>query len=257
MKKDLCDESGIERLDSSGFIHDLKSPLSVIKTFVEKTVASDEETAEFREAAMNSVDRVFRLIEGFRNKVKSIGADARWLNVAQAIRSTIEGIRPMSAEKGVGIRYIGPNCLDVVLDGQIVDRVVANLLINAIQASFHGGDVRVELFLRDSTLFISVLDNGLGIDPDNLPYIFDRGFTYGKKDGSGIGLNLCKRIVEDQGGSIVVFSKMGCGTVFTLSIPTQRAMIARGDGIGSQGFFACEPHIAFGLQGRDDTLDPQ
>ncbi len=103
-------------------------------------------------------------------------------------------------------------------DPTLVQQVLLNLLLNAIQAIPGSGQIRVELAQRDQFVAISVTDTGRGIAPENLANIFRPFFTT-KGQGTGLGLSLARRIVEDHGGRIEVSSQVGAGTRFTVWLP--------------------------------------
>jgi signal transduction histidine kinase len=103
--------------------------------------------------------------------------------------------------------------------------VLLNLLLNAQQAIESKGKIEVTLERRGSTAVIEVTDNGRGIAPDQLPNIF-RPFYTTKGDGTGLGLSLARRIVEDHHGRIDVSSTVGKGTTFAVVLPMQRATIS-------------------------------
>jgi signal transduction histidine kinase len=95
-------------------------------------------------------------------------------------------------------------------------------MLNAIQAIDGSGEVNVDIVQRDGTATVSVRDTGKGIKPDHLPNIF-RPFYTTKGHGTGLGLSLAKRIVEDHGGKITVASEEGKGTTFEVALPMRRA----------------------------------
>lgn len=102
-------------------------------------------------------------------------------------------------------------------------RILDNLLDNAVKYSPNGGDIRVHLQEGDGALAITVSDPGLGIAPDDQARIFDEPFHRGRApraiSGTGLGLNLVKRLLEAQGGRIAVRSAPGRGSAFTLTLP--------------------------------------
>ncbi len=102
-----------------------------------------------------------------------------------------------------------------------VHQVLLNLLLNAVQACGEGGSVRVEFSCDEKFATATVIDTGDGIPPDVLPNIFRPFFTT-KGNGTGLGLSLARRIVEDHGGTLVATSELGKGSQFALALPKTR-----------------------------------
>jgi signal transduction histidine kinase len=101
-------------------------------------------------------------------------------------------------------------------------RAFTNLSDNAFKFSAEGGTIAISTEETAREILISITDQGRGIDPDDLPFIFDifsRGKTAGEKTGEGIGLATVKAIVEGHGGKVTVESKPGKGSTFTVALP--------------------------------------
>jgi signal transduction histidine kinase len=109
----------------------------------------------------------------------------------------------------------------LMLDPTLMKRVFTNLMTNAIQAMPNGGKLTIGASKTDETASISVEDTGVGIPKQNLGKLFQPLFTT-KAKGMGLGLAICKRMVEAHGGEITVESKVGKGTIFTVKIPLRR-----------------------------------
>jgi signal transduction histidine kinase len=96
-----------------------------------------------------------------------------------------------------------------------------NLVKNSIQAMNNsGGEVSLSARATQSKdLIIEVIDNGQGMNPEDVPHIFDSFYTKGKKSGTGLGLAYCKQVVDAHGGTIDVESQLGRGTTFVIKMP--------------------------------------
>jgi len=110
---------------------------------------------------------------------------------------------------------------EVEHDSDQIHQLLLNLLLNALQAIDANGKIAVTVERRGATAVIEVTDNGRGIAPDHLPNIFRPFFTT-KGEGTGLGLSLARRIVEDHQGRIDVTSTVGKGTTFAVVLPLQR-----------------------------------
>ncbi len=101
-----------------------------------------------------------------------------------------------------------------------INQVFVNLLLNASQAISGPGTVTVRTYRSGDQVAVEIADSGLGIAPENLGRIFESGFTTkGTKSGMGLGLKICREIVERQGGAIEVESKLGEGSTFKVRLP--------------------------------------
>jgi len=123
-------------------------------------------------------------------------------------------------------------------DGRRIRQVVDNLIENATKYSKAGSTVTIEAKSQDSELVISVADQGIGIPRENLGNVFDRMFNLEHRltqesGGLGLGLALCKGLVEAHGGRIWVESELGKGSVFRLALPQEA--IAEGEAYGEKG----------------------
>ena len=105
------------------------------------------------------------------------------------------------------------------IDGPQIRRVLDNLLLNAVEAMPDGGAITITKHKDDSKFIIQISDTGVGIHEEVLPNLFERKFYTTKPHGLGLGLSYCKRTIESQGGSIMVDSVHGKGTVFTIELP--------------------------------------
>ena len=115
-----------------------------------------------------------------------------------------------------------PTLPEVEHDSDQIHQVMLNLLLNALQAIDKNGKVTVTITSMNGKAIVEVTDNGRGIEPINLPNIFRPFFTT-KGEGTGLGLSLARRIVEDHQGRIDVTSTVGKGTTFAVVLPLQRA----------------------------------
>ena len=108
------------------------------------------------------------------------------------------------------------------VDKDEVMRLFINLIENSIQAMPSGGDLRVQAHRENGAAFVTIHDTGVGIPPENLPRIFEPSFST-KTGGAGLGLPICKAIMEDYGGAISIASIEGQGTTVTLQFPVDEA----------------------------------
>ncbi len=118
------------------------------------------------------------------------------------------------------ISEFGEGIEDVYLDKDYLRRVLNNLFNNAVQAMPEGGTLTVKASVEDGTMIYSVSDTGVGIKEDDKATIFTPLFTT-KAKGTGLGLAVCRRVINAHGGEIGFVSELGQGTTFTFTVPTR------------------------------------
>ena len=211
--------------------HDINNMLSAVIGFAD-TVLTDEtidysiknRVAKMLTATEHAADMCESIVEFSFN---SNTAPVEDCNVCAAIEDVV-GILSDIADTSVQIRpVVNSASLYCRVNIKLFKQVLINLGVNALQAMPEGGTVQ---FVLDSGVIdgkamikIGVVDNGCGIKPENLPKIFDEGFTT-KKNGSGLGLNMVKTFIEKNNGRINVMSNDGAGTKFMLWLPLSESI---------------------------------
>ncbi|KYF76865.1 hypothetical protein BE17_39095 [Sorangium cellulosum] len=227
------DDAISHRDDFLGIVsHDLRNLLSGIVLSVDllsqDTPAQDEES----EAAMAAkrirryAARMSRLIDDLVD-VASIESGKLATNVGRGdasalLADAVDMFQPMASDRGITLELdVADRPLPVDFDEERVLQVVSNLLMNSIKFTSPGGRIRVRGERAEGELLVSVSDTGPGIPVDMLELVFERFWQVGKKDrrGLGLGLYICKSIVEAHGGRIWVESRMGEGSTFYFTIP--------------------------------------
>jgi signal transduction histidine kinase len=137
------------------------------------------------------------------------------------IASVAEELRPQVETKGLELRVeLSLDCQYLDVDRTQIERVITNLVSNAIRHTKHG-QIKISAEQRDKHIGVSVSDTGSGIPKDYLPHIFDKFVQVpdAPTGGAGLGLTISKSIVESHGGQISVQSQVGRGTTFTFTLP--------------------------------------
>jgi len=114
----------------------------------------------------------------------------------------------------------------VSVDAEKIDHVFTNLISNAVKWTPAGGKVTVKGWVDDGTVWFSIADTGLGIEPEHLPHIFERFFKTDaarSQTGTGLGLSIARHIVDAHGGVISATSTVGEGSEFAFTVPTDRS----------------------------------
>ncbi len=213
--------------------HDLRSPFSSLLSFSEFLVEdidelSKEDIKSFAEKINESSKTVFTLLENLlqwsRIQTGKIPYEPTTFNIYYKINQIINLLKNNAEQKKLNVTNDIPASAIVFADEDMIFSVVQNLLSNAIKFTREGGDIVFKSSFRESDIEISITDNGVGIKDEDIKKLFrmdSHHTTYGTKDekGSGLGLLLCKEMVERNRGKIWVNSKSGMGTTFTFTVP--------------------------------------
>jgi two-component system sensor histidine kinase HydH len=210
---------------SAGLAHEIRNPLSTIKTSAEmlnQNVPPDNALAHEMAGFISSeVDRTNALVTRFLDFARPLSVRLEKTDVTQLIDQAVADVERHSPPLDVTIyKNYEPDIPPFLLDGQLMERVMYNLLLNAAEASPPQGTVTVKTRQFNDTVEIDVIDRGPGIDPKHVESIFNPFFTT-KPSGVGLGLAIVSKIVDEHGGKIAVESEPGKGSVFRVYLPFQ------------------------------------
>ena len=194
----------------------------------EQDAEADKNAAVF----LQSYYRLYRIVGNMTDapKLAEHGKFASLANddVVGAVRGVCERAEALFTRKGVTLVFTSDKQGQIIaMDAELIERLLLNLLSNALKNTPSGGTVTVRVRVTERRVCLSVADTGRGIAPDKLESVFDRFLEIDAMDpppgGLGLGLALCRRIAEGHGGSIVVESAEGEGATFTVALPNERA----------------------------------
>ena len=213
-----------EKMAASGSLaseiaHDLRSPLQSIRNAAYMMNKDPEKFEVGLEIIEKSVVRSLEMLEAMRSSTRQMEPKLRRTDLNQIIKESIEEL-PRPGNISIQLE-LDPNP-EAWIDGSQIRRVFDNLLLNAVEAMPEGGVITVTKHGDDKKFIIQISDTGVGISEEVLPNIFERKFYTTKPHGLGLGLSYCKRTIESHGGSLMVDSILGKGTVFTLELPRIR-----------------------------------
>ncbi|MHC4535531.1 MAG: ATP-binding protein [Planctomycetota bacterium] len=235
---DITREKQIQQMKNdfvSHVSHELKTPLASITAFTEMLAdgeANDEKTRkEFYSVIQNQAQRLNRLIEDILNssRIESglIKINKETASLTMLIEEQLKMIKGYAEEKEVEIIGQKPIIYDQVdVDKDMIQEVIVNLLSNAVKYTPSGGSVKIETEVDENAALVrvSVTDTGVGIPEDDIEHVFDKFYRVGankkQAEGTGLGLNLVKQIIEKvHDGRVFVMSKVGVGSTFGFELP--------------------------------------
>jgi signal transduction histidine kinase len=230
----------LDRIKSRFFAnisHELRTPLTLLLAPLESLIHRHESslTLENRELLRTMHANGMRLLKLINDLLDLVRLDSGVLQIrpepvalGDFLRGLASAVTPVAREKQVQIEVVvGSELGGALLDRDMMEKAVLNLMFNAIKFTPNGGRVTLQGRRSGEVLELEVADTGVGIEAAALPRIFDR-FWQGdvssrrKHRGAGIGLALVKELTEAHGGQVMVSSREGHGTTFTLSLPFRR-----------------------------------
>jgi len=235
--QDLTSEREIDRLKSeflSTVSHDLRTPLTSIKGYVDLILDGDageisDIQREFLEIVKHNNDRLVKLINDVLDisKIESGRVHFRIepIQLEDVVHDVIDTFKNLMAQKKIRLITDIPQALgSVAADQDRIGQVVMNLVSNALKYTPAGGTIEVNLKEEGHRLIFSVIDTGIGISSEDQKYLFTRFFRVDSSltqevGGSGLGLSICKSIINLHGGEIWIESELGQGSNFSFSLP--------------------------------------
>lgn len=210
---------------AANIAHEIRNPLASLTGAIEVLVGA-ERPAEMRDRlaaiVLRESGRLNDIIKGFLEYARPAPLVPAPLDAAECLDEILVLVEHHAAPGTLKIirEFSGP--LAITADPQQLRQVVWNLCLNAAQAMPDGGELRVGASIHDGCLEVRVTDTGEGIKSEDLPHIFEPFFST-KDGGTGLGLALVQRIVQDHGGDVEVQTVPGTGTTLVVTIPVSRA----------------------------------
>ena len=214
--------------------HELKTPITSIKGFVETLLAGakndPEEAGRFLRIIAKQADRLSSIIDDLLNLSRieqeeekgEIQLEER--QIRDILSGAIQSCKASAEAKNINIELLCPENLQALIEARLLELAVVNLIDNAIKYSESGSSVQVEALIKDSEVIINVRDHGCGIEKKYLPRLFERFYRVDKSrsrklGGTGLGLALVKHIVLVHSGRVSVESTPGKGSTFSIHLP--------------------------------------
>jgi signal transduction histidine kinase len=217
--------------------HELKTPINVIIGYLDllkegiygEVPPQQKDVLETINKQANTLTRlVKRLLDVSRFEASGGKLDVRQVDLRRFFTTLESSFSVLASQRDIAfnIDHREPLPTTVLWDEDRINEVLGNLLSNAFKFTRRGGRVTLTVAPEDEQIVITVADTGVGIPPEQLPHIFDKFFQADNQaqaatKGTGLGLAIAKEIVAAHGGQITVDSKVGEGTTFVVTLPTQ------------------------------------
>jgi heavy metal sensor kinase len=214
---------------SDNMAHDLRSPITRIRGTAEVTLTTGKSLSEYEAMAASTIEECDRLLDMINTMLMISKAEAgvdhltrEEIDLAGVVQEACRLFEPTAEDKGIALSCHLPDESHFLGDMQMIQRMLSNLLDNAIKYTPPGGSVSVSVVENDGRVVVSVKDTGIGISPKDLPHIFERFYRCDEsrsQTGIGLGLSLARAIARGHGGDITTTSNPNQGSTFTITLP--------------------------------------
>ena len=200
---------------SAGLAHEIKNPLASLKGLTQilpDNLSDDEFLKKYMEIVPRQIDRINSIVEKLMNFSKPVEGIMETVNLRNVLEGIVKLVETDCMKKG--IRLIA-ELKDVYVYGNAeqLTQAYMNLVLNSMDAMTDGGELKIEMVIKEDRVFVFIKDKGCGILDKNIGKLFDPFFTT-KENGTGLGLAIFYRIINEHNGSVEVQSKINEGTTF-------------------------------------------
>jgi len=224
MAEVLQREEALRKHLTSNIAHELRTPLTVMKANIEAMsdgIITDQEQG--LENIRKETERLIQLVEGIEDITKAEASFFSKKNYAildlKAFLGALCGrMLPLASEKGLEMILSGPDVLTVSADPDKLERIIQNMISNAIKYT-EKGSISISFGADGKGFFIEIADTGIGISEERIPHIFKRFYRSEESEGIGLGLSIVKELLGAMGGMIEVKSFEGKGSSFRIWLP--------------------------------------
>jgi hypothetical protein len=213
---------------SAGIAHEIGNPLGVIRGYIDMLARGEEGQNELKDYCKRieaEIDRINRIIIELLDYSRVSSAGLSQVDVNQVIQEALSLTSLQKPLKKILLTLkLDEGVPSLMANHHQLVQVIVNLILNAQDALPDGGEITISTQHSEENISVEIHDTGVGIKEEDLPKIFDPFYTTkGPGKGTGLGLAISLRIIESLGGRINVASKVGKGTVFTITFPVVRS----------------------------------
>jgi len=224
--QDLADSRALAAVGefAAQLAHEIRNPLSAVRIdlqMVEEGLPEASRLREIQGRVLAEIERLDVTLSGALRTAQSGRAARDLVDVQEPLRAAVSSARTRGQQDGLEVVTRGHDePLWVQGDAAALEQVFLNLLLNAVEASEGGGRVQISISSTDEDAVIAVADEGVGIAPEDLQRIFDPLYTT-RREGSGLGLTIARRLVMAHDGRLEIESEVGAGTVVRVFLPAR------------------------------------
>ncbi len=231
MKEKIAAAENMRREFIASISHDLRTPLTTINGFIQGILdglIKPEETPRYlgiiRQETIRLMNLTGDILESAKLQSGGIKLCRKYFPLRDFLESFLESAGIKYNNKNIQIVVDCPQSLEIYADEERLKQILDNIISNALKFTGDNGQIIIRAAETPAETLIQIKDNGQGIAPEDLPFIFDK-FYRGDKSrhestgGTGLGLNIVKNLLKLHGGKIEAFSELGKGTTMTVRFP--------------------------------------
>lgn len=203
---------------ASGVVHEIRNPLTSIKGFIELLQAGIDRKEEYFKIMIEEIEKIEKLSTELLYVSRPLTQDHSYQWLKQMIEDVIVLLNTQAMKKGINIILDCPQDVVVYADKSQIKQVFINLIKNAIEAMTESGNIYIKVQVSGEFSLISVIDEGPGI-PKHLIHQVKEPFFTTKKEGTGLGLMITTKIIENHNGIFSIIPNQGKGTTFSIKLP--------------------------------------
>lgn len=204
---------------ATGVTHEIKNPLTSLKGFVQLQEVEQKYNPKYSKIMLQELDRLNIIVNDLMVLGKPQAVKLKPLDLHECITYVVDLFQQEAENKYISIYTHYDEQVQVLGEDGRIKQVLLNILKNAIEAMPDGGEIRIKLFKDQEWTTVQIIDRGIGIPQKDIPNL-EKAFYSTKENGTGLGLMVSYKIIEEHGGKIRIDSEVGVGTTFSLCFPT-------------------------------------
>ncbi len=205
---------------AAGTVHEIRNPLAAVRGFAQLLAQGSEggKAREYSELTMLEIDRIDQIFSEFLLLSRAVEPDMVPVELSSVLQDVLQLLQALFEQKHIRLHIDRWQAAQVLGDAHYLQHVFLHLLYNALDATHAGGSISIELARLGEVVSVTITDTGKGMDEEALNSCFDPFFTT-KETGTGLGLTICQRLLDQMNGFIKIESLPGAGTTVLLSFP--------------------------------------